>query len=106
MNQILGSMRRVDEHRGAVRVEDVYNTDIDDLWSAVTDPDRLRRWIATVEGDFKVGGIVQTLFTSTWEGPGRIDVCDPPNRLVVTMRSEEHTSELQSRENLVCRLLL
>src|SRR5690606_41998588 len=27
-----------------------------------------------------------------------------PNRLLV--RSEEHTSELQSRENLVCRLLL
>src|SRR5690606_39553759 len=25
---------------------------------------------------------------------------------VETMRSEEHTSELQSRENLVCRLLL
>src|SRR5690606_40020570 len=25
--------------------------------------------------------------------------------LVVTVRSEEHTSELQSRENLVCRLL-
>src|SRR5690606_40137122 len=26
--------------------------------------------------------------------------------IVITMRSEEHTSELQSRENLVCRLLL
>src|SRR5207302_10089792 len=26
--------------------------------------------------------------------------------LVAAMRSEEHTSELQSRENLVCRLLL
>src|SRR5690606_40359432 len=27
-------------------------------------------------------------------------------RLFTTLRSEEHTSELQSRENLVCRLLL
>src|SRR5690606_40047372 len=27
-------------------------------------------------------------------------------RLVLHLRSEEHTSELQSRENLVCRLLL
>src|SRR5690606_41584953 len=26
--------------------------------------------------------------------------------LILTKRSEEHTSELQSRENLVCRLLL
>src|SRR5215475_13896187 len=27
-------------------------------------------------------------------------------RILVPVRSEEHTSELQSRENLVCRLLL
>ena len=88
MSQILGSMRRIDERRGAVRVEDVYDTDIADLWSAITEPDRLARWIATIEGDLRVGGIVQTRFTSTWEGPGRIDVCDPPNRLVVTMEPE------------------
>src|SRR5690606_41822640 len=30
----------------------------------------------------------------------------PPLRLSTGARSEEHTSELQSRENLVCRLLL
>src|SRR5690606_41723670 len=30
----------------------------------------------------------------------------PPMRPAVSPRSEEHTSELQSRENLVCRLLL
>src|SRR6266436_717902 len=29
-----------------------------------------------------------------------------PNRLPATVRSEEHTSELQSRLHLVCRLLL
>src|SRR5690606_39581069 len=30
----------------------------------------------------------------------------PLFRLLYSLRSEEHTSELQSRENLVCRLLL
>src|SRR2546430_10160538 len=30
----------------------------------------------------------------------------PRNNLVVAYRSEEHTSELQSQSNLVCRLLL
>src|SRR5690606_40220189 len=35
---------------------------------------------------------------------GALLVADPLGDLVV--RSEEHTSELQSRENLVCRLLL
>jgi len=43
MNRMLGSMRRIDEARGAVRVEDVYDTDIGDLWSAVTEPRRLAR---------------------------------------------------------------
>src|SRR5690606_41301237 len=28
------------------------------------------------------------------------------NKILIFSRSEEHTSELQSRENLVCRLLL
>src|SRR5690606_41816647 len=38
----------------------------------------------------------------------RISVFRPQDRdtVVVLSRSEEHTSELQSRENLVCRLLL
>src|SRR5438445_9095539 len=31
---------------------------------------------------------------------------DVPGRLAVVHRSEEHTSELQSRQYLVCRLLL
>jgi uncharacterized protein YndB with AHSA1/START domain len=85
MNGIMGSLGRIDEKRGAVRVEDVYETDVADLWSAITEPARLARWIATVEGDLRVGGTVQTHFTSAYEGPGRIDVCDAPNRLVVTM---------------------
>src|SRR5690606_41742855 len=33
-------------------------------------------------------------------------VTDPPGNHTEIPRSEEHTSELQSRENLVCRLLL
>src|SRR5690606_41335249 len=34
------------------------------------------------------------------------NVQNPGRVLLVRCRSEEHTSELQSRENLVCRLLL
>src|SRR2546430_13378996 len=51
-----------------------------------------------------------TLFRSsspcTWAGPSRrstVDCCTPSRRAI---RSEEHTSELQSQSNLVCRLLL
>src|SRR6267378_1314617 len=38
---------------------------------------------------------------------GELQVTDlPPKDRDVAMRSEEHTSELQSRRDLVCRLLL
>src|SRR5690606_40875728 len=35
-----------------------------------------------------------------------IEYVNRPALALATLRSEEHTSELQSRENLVCRLLL
>ncbi|MTB87106.1 SRPBCC domain-containing protein [Aeromicrobium senzhongii] len=78
------TMRALDATTGAVRVEDVYDTDIDDLWDACTVPERLARWIAHVSGDLRVGGTVEMTFTSTWSGPGRIDVCDRPHHLLVT----------------------
>ena len=81
---LLGEVRRVGD-TGTVHVEDVYNTDIEDLWGAVTDPERLARWIARVDGDLRVGGTIHADFTSTAEGPGRIEVCEAPHRLLVTM---------------------
>ena len=78
------TMRTLDDNRGAVRVEDVYTTDIDDLWQACTTPERLARWIAQVDGDLQPGGTVQCVFTSTWTGPVRIEVCDAPHHLLLT----------------------
>src|SRR3712207_7963260 len=39
-------------------------------------------------------------------GEARVDRGEPPRLLDEVPRSEEHTSELQSRQYLVCRLLL
>src|SRR6202008_5157683 len=48
-----------------------------------------------------------TLFRSNPMKPGyRADLPRPPAARAVPQRSEEHTSELQSRQYLVCRLLL
>ncbi|MBZ5740923.1 SRPBCC domain-containing protein [Nocardioides mangrovi] len=79
------TMRALDETRGAVRVEDVYDTDIHDLWEACTTPERLARWLAQVDGDLRVGGMIQVVFTSTWTGPVRVEVCDAPHHLLLTM---------------------
>jgi uncharacterized protein YndB with AHSA1/START domain len=82
--RILGSLRAADG-TGIVRMEDRYDTDIGDLWSALTDPRRLARWIAEVEGDLRLGGEFHARFTSEWEGTGRVDACEPPRRLLLTL---------------------
>ncbi|MGZ4616202.1 MAG: SRPBCC family protein [Actinomycetes bacterium] len=81
---VVGTMRS-EGGTGVVRMEGRYDTDIDDLWSALTDPQHLARWIAEVEGHLRLGGEFQASFTSGWEGQGRVDVCEPPRRLLVTM---------------------
>jgi uncharacterized protein YndB with AHSA1/START domain len=80
-----GTMRALDEKRGAVRVEDRYATSIDDLWEACTTPERLARWIAEVSGDLRVGGTVRATFTSSWSGAVRIETCERPRHLLLTM---------------------
>ncbi len=80
----LGTLRFT-EGSGTVRMEDTYDTDIDDLWSTLVDPARLSRWIADVTGDLRVGGRFSASFTSGWVGSGRVEVCDAPRRLLVRL---------------------
>ncbi len=93
----IGSMHAIDDKRGTVRLEDVYDTHIDDLWEACTKPERLARWIAEVSGDLQVGGAIHAQFTSTWTGPGRIDVCEAPHHLLLTMQpGTEDQAEIEA----------
>ena len=104
------TMRALDGSRGAIHVEDVYDTDIDDLWQACTDPARLARWIANVSGDLRVGGIVHAEFTSSGVGDGRIEVCDAPRHLLVVMlpgtADEQHLEAWLTSENERTRLVV
>jgi uncharacterized protein YndB with AHSA1/START domain len=86
--RILGNLRE-ENGAGVVHVEDVYDTNIEDLWSAISEPARLARWVVTVDGDLRVGGEFSATFTSGWEGVGRVDVCDAPHHLRVTTWSED-----------------
>ena len=91
--RILGSLRSGDG-KGIVRMEDRFDTDIDDLWSALTDPRRLARWIGEVEGDLRLGGEFRArFFTSGWEGTGRVEACEPPQRLVLLTKGAGEPDE-------------
>lgn len=84
--RIVGSLGSADG-LGVVRMEDRFDTDIEDLWSALTDPGRLARWLGNVEGDLRLGGEFRARFhASGWEGTGRVDSCERPRRLLATTR--------------------
>lgn len=106
---LLGEVRVVDG-MSVVHVEDVYDTDIDDLWSAITEPPRLSRWIAKVDGDLRLGGSFTASFTSGWEGPGRVEVCDAPHQLLLTMEpgtpGETHIAAALTVEAAGTRLVI
>jgi uncharacterized protein YndB with AHSA1/START domain len=82
-HRILGSLRSADG-AGVVRMEDRYDTGIDDLWAAITDPDRVARWYGRVEGDLRLGGEFRLFVEgSEWDGTGVVEACEPPRRLQV-----------------------
>jgi len=89
--RILGSLRSNDG-KGIVRIEDRYDTDIHELWSALTDPNRLARWYGQVEGDLRPGGEFRLYLESDgWDGTGLVEACEPPRRLLVTTRETDES---------------
>src|SRR5919201_6323215 len=96
-DRILGSLRSA-EGKGIVRMENRFETHVDDLWSAFTDPRRLARWLGEVEGDLRLGGEFRArFFSSGWEGTGRVEACEPPQRLLLLTKDpgepDEHVIE-------------
>lgn len=91
--RILGSLR-AEDGVGVVRIEERYETGIDDLWSAITDPDRLGRWYGKVEGDLRPGGEFRLYIEADdLESIGRVEACEPPRRLLLTMRETDESYE-------------
>ena len=81
-----------------VRLERDYDAPIEDVWDALTNPDRIGRWFLPISGDYRLGGRYQ------FEGNagGEIVECDRPNRLKVTwvygeVASESDISEVEVR---------
>lgn len=91
-----GSIRIEPDGTGTVHMDRVYATGIDDLWDAITTPARLARWIGSVDGTLAVGGTVRAEFTSHWTGTIRVDVCDAPAHVRVTMDDGAETTTTEA----------
>ena len=93
--EVVASMREA-EGAGVVRTESRFDTSAEDLWDALTTPERLARWIGEVSGDLRVGGSFTATFTSHWEGTGVVEVCEPHRRLRTRMDGEEGETVMEA----------
>jgi len=92
-SRILGSLRSADGV-GVVRIEERYDTGIEELWKAITDPDHLAQWYGAVEGDLRPDGQFRTYIAADdVEAIGRIQACEPPRLLRVTNRESDESYE-------------
>jgi uncharacterized protein YndB with AHSA1/START domain len=85
---VLGSLHSVDGE-GVVRMEDRLDTGIDDLWGALTDPQRLAHWYGEVEGELSPGGAFRVRIALAGERTGQVEACEPPQRLLLAMRDPD-----------------
>jgi uncharacterized protein YndB with AHSA1/START domain len=72
------------EHEGrparAVVASRDYDTDIADLWDAISNPERLPRWFLPLSGELRVGGRYQL----QGNAGGEIQTCAAPRELALT----------------------
>jgi uncharacterized protein YndB with AHSA1/START domain len=92
--RILGMLGSGDG-KGIVRMEDRFDTDIEDIWSALTEPARLARWLGKVDGDLRLDGEYGYHFASSGaEGTGRVEACEPPQHLLVRQGPEPSDTQV------------
>lgn len=83
-----------------------YETDISDLWDAITNPERIHRWFAPITGDLSLGGKYQI----QGNAGGKITTCKPPTNFELTWEMGGGTSwvevQLVSKEPNLTELVL
>jgi uncharacterized protein YndB with AHSA1/START domain len=85
---VLGSLHS-DSGEGIVRMEDRFDIGIDDLWGALTDPDRLDCWFGEVEGELSQGSGFRVRIALAGKRTGHVEACQPPQHLLLTMRDPD-----------------
>ena len=89
----VSSVTRDGKAAKAVTLTRSYPTAIDDLWSALTNSERIPRWFLPITGDLNLGGRYQ------FEGNagGEIRECNSPTYLSVTWEWQDDVSWLEVR---------
>ncbi|HEY4420115.1 MAG TPA: SRPBCC family protein [Pseudonocardia sp.] len=76
-----------------VTISQTYTTDLDDLWDACTNAERIPRWFLPVTGDLRVGGHYQL----QGNAGGTVERCDPPHGFAATWEFGGEVSWIEVR---------
>jgi uncharacterized protein YndB with AHSA1/START domain len=74
-----------------VALQRTYDAPVEEVWDALTDPQRIGRWFLPITGDLRLGGTYQL----EGNAGGRILRCEPPHSLLVTWAMGEDTGASQ-----------
>jgi uncharacterized protein YndB with AHSA1/START domain len=81
--------RRIPAGAGrAIRLRREFDAPIEDVWDAMTNPQRISRWFLPISGDYRLGGRYQL----EGNAGGEILECERPHRLKVTWAYGEAAS--------------
>ena len=85
--EVVATMHEGEPARMVV-AERSYDAEVDDVWDALTNPDRIPRWFLPISGDLRVGGRYQL----EGQAGGTITACEPPRHLAVTWEYDGEVS--------------
>ena len=97
MNIKATGRRETREDQDVVVLMRTFRAPITDVWAAVTEPDRMARWIGTWTGDPASGYVQFAMTAESDEAPQQtfqIRSCEPPNRLLVQASDDSGVWEL------------
>jgi len=76
-----------------VSVSQAYPADLDDVWDACTNPERISRWFLPVSGELRLGGH----YRLEGNASGTIEGCDPPKGFAATWEYGGEVSWIEVR---------
>jgi uncharacterized protein YndB with AHSA1/START domain len=76
-----------------VTVSRSFDSPVDDVWDACTNPERIGRWFLPVSGDLQLGG----RYRLEGNASGTIERCDPPNGFAATWEYGGEVSWIELR---------
>jgi uncharacterized protein YndB with AHSA1/START domain len=93
VRRTLGSRELAAGEARVLTISQAYDTDLDDLWDAVTNVERIPRWFLPITGDLRLGGRYQ------FEGNagGVVERCDQPNSFAATWEYGGDVSWIEAR---------